>query len=83
VFTPFVHQKLTVVDALALVPTEGSRLPKFSDDEPLTNLHVPTTVAVTVRVLVSAANATPVNRTKPKTIVKPTNFIIIFIFLLF
>ena len=47
------------------------------------NLHVPTTFAVTVTVLVSAAIATlPKTRTKPKTITKPNNFFIL-IYLLF
>jgi hypothetical protein len=77
-----VHQKVVVVLAGTLPGTPGSNEPKASVDVAELNLHVPTTFAVTVTVLVSAANATPVNKTKPKTIAKLNNFFI-FLLLLF
>jgi hypothetical protein len=77
-----VHQNVVDVEAFTSPPTPGSNAPKASVDVAELNLHVPTTFAVTVTVFVSAANATPVNKTKLKTIAKPIRFFIFF-FLLF
>ena len=77
------HQNVVVVEAFTSTPELGSNPPKASVDVAELNLHVPTTFAVTVTVLESAAMDTPVkSKTKPKTIVKPTGFFI-YIFLLF
>ncbi len=77
------HQKLTLVEAFTSPPTLGSNEPKASVDVAELNLHVPSTFAVTVTVLVSAASETPEKtKTKPKTIAKPNN-LFIFLLLLF
>jgi hypothetical protein len=66
----------------AATPELGSNAPKASVDVAELNRHVPTTFAVTVTVLMSAANAIlPKPRTNPKTIARPANFFISFVLL--
>ncbi len=47
------HQNVADVEALTSTPEAGSKEPKASVDAAEPNLHVPTTFAVTVMVLVS------------------------------
>jgi hypothetical protein len=54
-----VHQKLVVLVALTGAELEGSSWPKANVEVELENLHVPFTLALTVKVLVSAPHAAP------------------------